>query len=451
MRRLATGANAVLVTGITVVIVVLLVDLAAAVGLTWDLSSSGAALEPETLALLDALDDAGEPVTLTAFSAQRRDEHAWYRDRAVQDLLRDLDEAARLLHTAFVDFDAERVTAEAMGVRGHGTVVVQGRGRRVDLAERELFPAGLSEAEVFLGEAEIRRAIRLVLSERPRNIYLLQGHGERRVDGIRGLLALLRGQGWQVRTLDLLRDTTGRHPPEVPGDVDVIAIIGPTSPFTPDEEEVLRSWMGGGGRMAFLVDPGGFVPGVVEDLGVNVLSGVVRDRVTLFPFEDRPLLSTRRHLVTEALVDGGQATVVARAAALEVSEEVDAAVLLETSPRGWLVGGEGAAMEGRGPLAVAVAVMRPGHTARLVAVGDVDWVTDPLLDEGPGNATLAVGVFRWLLGDEGASAPVSSPEALRRVAMSATQLGAVRALLVGVLPVTTLLIGLLVWVRRRRR
>jgi hypothetical protein len=462
LRRLATGANAALVTAITVAIVVLLVDLAGVVGPTWDLSRSGATLEPETLALLAGLDAAGEPVTLTAFSAQRRDERAWYRDRTVQDLLRDMDDAAALLQTVFVDFDAERVTARAMGVRGHGTVVVQGRGQRVDLAERELFPTGSSDMSVFSGEAEIRRAIRLVLSERPRIIHLLQGHGERRPDeegGIRGLMGVLRAQGWQVRTLDLLRDTGGRRSPEVPGDAEVIAIVGPTGPFTPEEEEVLRSWMGGGGRMAFFVDPGGFVPSVVEDLGVSVPLGAVRDRVVHFPFDDRPLLSTRRHPVTEPLVEGGQVAVVARAAAIEVSGEVESAVLLETSPHGWLERGEGAAVEGHGSLAVAAAVvvspphpaMRMGHTARLVAVGDVDWVTDTLLEEGPGNATLAVGVFRWLLDDLDGAAPVARPKSMRWVAMSAAQLGAVRALLVGILPAITLLAGLLVWVRRRRR
>ena len=83
----------------------------------------------------------------------------------------------------FVDFDRERLSAEALGVTEYGTVVVQRGEQRVDLADRELFRRvgkGADQRLEFLGEAAINRAFSQLMSDTRRVVYALVGHGAAR-------------------------------------------------------------------------------------------------------------------------------------------------------------------------------------------------------------------------------------------------------------------------------
>ncbi len=223
-RRLATGFDALFVTILVTAIVVVSIGLAGRHRWRLDLSSDAiATLSPDTRAALALLETRDVDLRITAFGAQRRDREAWIRDRTIRDLLRELEHASDHVQTRFVDFDRERLTAESFGVERYGTVVIEGRGDRVDLIEREVFrargPKGDRELE-FLGEAAISAAIRQVLSDRAHTVYLLSGHGEREIydrglGELKGLAQLIDDQGWTARTLDLLRTTTSTAGPVV--------------------------------------------------------------------------------------------------------------------------------------------------------------------------------------------------------------------------------------------
>ena len=135
-------------------------------------------------------------VNITAFSAQNRDDTALTRDRQMRDVLAEIDLRSPHIHTRFVGFDADPVSAEQLGVTRYGTVVVQAGDARVDLSERELFPVQRTATGIvrpFVGEVLLARALQQVTAKEPRVACFVTGHGERSpADASRGGAAAQR-------------------------------------------------------------------------------------------------------------------------------------------------------------------------------------------------------------------------------------------------------------------
>lgn len=473
-RRFATGANAVLVAVLVLVILGVLGELARRHPLRADLSADAlATLDPDTVAVLDLATTRGAAVTVTAFSAQAKDQEAWVRDRMMRDFLATLDRSAAPIETRFVDFDRDRLTAERLGVDRYGTVVVEARGDRVDLSDRDVFhargPKGKRDV-TFVGEGAISAAIRQVLSDRTETLYVLGGHGEREVydrglGELKELADRIDEQGFAVRGLDLLRDAEPGALPVIPPDAGALLILGLDVPLSGVEDEVLRAWLGRGGSVGLFLDPGDPVPAFLADVGITMGSGVVLDAVSYFPNLDRPLLRYGTHPITEVLVANDVPTVVSVAAPLTVEprDGVTAATLLRTSPQGWVERGDEqppsytSGVDGAGPATVGVALsvaaphpwMNADAGARLVVIGDVELLRDELLDEAPGNATFVTNVLRWLVRTDQGFARVGRPAHLRRLELGDAQLAVVRWLLIGAMPLMAALGGLgVAFVRR---
>jgi hypothetical protein len=471
LRRALTGANALLVAAFALVFLAAVSELASRFRWRLDLTEGrSATLLPETRAVLDRLADRGVEVDVTAFSAQKRNADAWSKDRMMRDLLRELELASPRVHTKFVDFDADRRTAEDLGVDRYGQVVLAGAGTRVDLTEREMFRSvgkGADRELSFSGEDAFGKGLGRLLDSKVRTIYALRGHGEhepydRGLGELRTLSSLAENQGWRVRPLDLLRDAAGEIP-TVPDDAAAVIALGPTAPVGSGEEAALRNYLVRGGSIGWWTDGGRPSPAFFDDLGLSVLSGVVYDPAHVYPFEDRPLLSYGRHAITAPVSAEGLATVVAAAAplAVEPREGVTASVLLTTGGQGWIERGTerpahfDAGVDGAGPVAVAYAleVRRPNPLGggRLVVVGDTDVLTDEILGDGPGNASFLVNTLRWLVSAEEKGSVVARPGSVRRIALSPGQITATRAVVLGIVPLLPLIAALGVRAARRAR
>lgn len=482
-RRLATGVNAALVAVLVVAAAALLWLSADRHRVRVDLSADQASvLLPETTTRLRLLDEAGVPVVVTAFSAQSGKREAIFKNRALRDLLDELDHASAAVETRFVDFDRERLTAEALGVTDYGTVVVQRGEQRVDLRDRDLFRRvgkGDDQRLEFLGEAAVGRAFAQLLSDTRRVIYALVGHGEldpesREPDGLSDLAEALAREHYALKRLDLVRDAAAREDgraPRVPEDAAAVMVARPRVALPPAEEDVLLAWLAGGGPLLLAVEPGGVTPGLLGRLGVAVPSGIVLDKLLLFPYPDRPVPRYKAHPITRDLSEALLVTVVSRVAPLQPAvparEGVRASTLLETTRDGWIERG-GAAPDGRarfdaevdgaGPVTMALALevgadsglVRRGQ-ARVVVLGDADALTNTLFAEGPGNPTFAVNAFRWLLGDDGRLSVVGRPTAVRRLTLTDEDRGRIQWMVLGLGPVLVVLAGGAVWASRRGR
>lgn len=480
-RRLAVGSNATFVTLLVVVmagVAYLLVDrFRVRVDLSADQQS---VLAADTRNKLRLLETSGEPVVITAFSAQRGKKESYFKDRQLQDLVEEIDYASPAVEGHFVDFDKERLTAEKLGVTEYGAVVIQRGAGRVDLKDRDLFRRvgkGDDRRLEFLGEAAINRGFSQLLSDTRKVVYALVGHGELDPDshepeGLADLAAALDQEHYDLKRLDLMRDRdAGGNPPRVPDDAAAVAVLRPRVPLTALEDDLLLAYLATGGAVLMAVEPGSPAPGLMGRLGVVVPEGIVLDKLLLFPYPDRPIPRYKNHAITQDLSEQSIVTVVSRAAPVQAAvpprEGVRSATLLETSRDGWidrggaLQGGSAvfeADVDAPGPAQMALALeigadsglVRKGR-ARAVVTGDADLFTNALLAEGPGNTSFAVNTFRWLVGDEGRLSVVGRPTTVRRLSLTQEDLGKLRWLVLGLGPVLAVMLGAGVWAARRGR
>ena len=358
-RRLAYGSNASLVTVMVLAVLAGVYVLSTLYRVQWDLTEEGRnTLHADTLAKVALLDVDGEPVKITAFTAQRGKEGSQFKNRELRDLLRALGEQSQVIDWQLVDFDRERLTAEKLGVTEYGHVVIQRGTDRVDLKAREVFRrVGKDRRFQFLGETAMARAFSQLHTPRRRVVYVLTGHGEaspedRSPSGLSDLAAALDGERYDMELLDLDgTDREGRSP-IVPDDAAVVLVPALKAPLSPQVEDVLLAYLGRGGGMWVATDVDSPVPALLSRVGVSVGEGVALDARFVFPFWDRPIPKVRTHPTTTGLQARKLRPVFARAAPLIVSDPmpdgVKASPILLTSRDGWVErGGE---LQGGAPI-----------------------------------------------------------------------------------------------------
>ncbi len=485
-RLLAYGSNATLVTIMVVGALVAVYGIADAYRARVDLSEGAQnTLQADTLQKLSLLDQDGERVVITAFTNQRGKEDSSFKDRAIADLLKEVDAHSSVVDWSIVDFDRERLTAEKLGVTEYGRVVVQRGKARVDLKDRELFRRvgkGDDRRVEFLGESALSRGFSQLMTPSRRAVYVLQGHGEldprgTGPDSLSELVSELDRERYDVETLDLIASTRDGELPSIPDDAAVVFVARPLRPLTPQEDDALAAWVGRGGALLVAVDVSTPVPDIVRRVGLRIPDGVALQPEMQVPYRDRPIPRYGRHPVTSDLLDGKLVTVVSHPAAVEkvepLPEGVAAETLLLTTRDGWLDrGGEvvgGAAVfessiDVKGPHDLAVSLtarpgtdlVRPGKSpSRIAVVGDADLFTDLMVGETPGNAVFGVNLIHWLAGDDrrlGVTVgTVGKATRTRRLALTEEDLAALRWISIGLMPIVVLAFGAATWFSRRGR
>jgi hypothetical protein len=482
-RRLSYGFNATLVTAMVVALVVVIYGVLDRHRVRWDLTEESAnQLQRDTLHKIELLDAAGEPVSITGFTHQAGKKETYFKNRELKDLLEELEYGSTSIQVRWIDFDRERLTAEALGVRDYGMVVVQRGQQRVDLRSRDLFRnrgKGADRELVFLGEAALNQAFSQLMTETRRVVYALQGHGEPNPestdpDGLSSLAELLEQEHYFLEPLDLVRDRDDpMQAPAVPDDASALLIARPRAPLAEPEHQALLEYLGRGGPLMLMLDVGQPVPEVLSRLGVSVQEGYVMDQLRVFPYDDRPVPVYRKHPITDDLLEERLVTVMAHVAPLTLHDPapqgVRASTLLRTSRQGWIDRGgaleRGAAVyepeiDIEGPVEMAFALdlgagqglvkagQRPG---RVVVVGDGDMVLNTLIADGPGNASFLVNAFRWLLGDDARLSVVGRPTTVRKLALTEADTAMIRWVALALMPLLIIMIGGAVWTSRRGR
>jgi len=483
-RSLAHGGNATLVTVLVIVLVGVLYGIVDRNRVRVDVSEGGTnELQDDTLKKLSGLDEEGERVEVTAFTFQEGKKDTYFKNRAMQDLLLELDYQSSAVETTWVDFDRERLTAENLGVREYGHMVIQRGDERVDVKARELFRnvgKGQDRRLEFLGEASFNRAASQLLSKRRRTIYVLRGHGERNPeepgpDGLSELSDLLDNENYELAVWDPYRDREADGIPVVPVDASALVVAAPKAMLTQGVDDAIVAFVAGGGALMVLVDPGTPLPGLFDRLGATVPEGIVADEQFIAPFKGRPVVQYARHSTVDELREQHMLTVLDHIAGIRLPEEppewLRVQEVMKTSRDGWidrggklLVGGGGVYepdIDLAGPVTFAWALeVQPGgesivnegkRVSRILLVGDSDFATNDLLAEGPGNATFAVNAFRWVVWDDARISLIGSPTAVRRLALTESDRNRILWMVLGLFPMLTVLVGAGVWASRRGR
>jgi ABC-type uncharacterized transport system involved in gliding motility auxiliary subunit len=403
----------------------------------------------------------------------------------VKGLLTEYQLACPRLRLEYVDYGVDPGRAARIKDQFHlaarasdDLVIFESQGRHKVVYENELADYDLSGAlrgepvrrSVFRGEPLFTSAIISVAEARPVRAYALEGHGEHDLNsedatsGYAEFYRLLREKNVAVTPLTLGTNL-------VPADCQLLLVAGPRYAIPPAELEGIRAYLRGGGRALMLLTnplrPNTRASGLetlLTEWQVRVGDDVVVDRaqskstaaevLLAGNFGDhpivRPLQRARLGLVTPRSVRR-------RAGAPKV-EGLKVDELMFTS-------GEGAALantrgsltsetNGVVPLAVAVdkgtlAGVSPDRgSTRIVVVGESLFLANTLIG-WEANRDFASLAVNWLVDRSHLLQVGPRPIHEYRVSLSPAQLHAVHWILLAVLPGSVMLVGILVWMRRR--
>jgi ABC-type uncharacterized transport system involved in gliding motility auxiliary subunit len=460
-----TRERATALTG-TVVFLALLVALnvlAARFPKTWDATESKVyTLSEKTVSVLDHLD---KPVELLAFASAGDRNHG-----GLDDLLSRFAARGREVTYRFVDPEKEPQEADRFGVTQPGVLAARcGTETAV----------GSGTASGAFSEGDVASLILKVTRPGGKRLYALTGHGEPEVSdletaqGLGAVAAALKDDNVEIRPLFLAAAES------VPDDAAAVLLVGPIKPLIPHELDALRSYLARGGRLFALINPG-TDPGigslladyrlVLDDdmivdqeeiafLGARLgLDPIVED----FPphpitkgFKQRIRLSQARSITIET--EGGLPGVVpqpvarTRESAWGESRYKDALATGRVAKDG---------EDKAGPLLIAASSSAkiasadagpsegPGREARIVLVGDSDWIVNGNLNAFF-NRELFVNALHWLTGSE--DLIVGPPKTLRASRLDMTTADQRNLFRFGVLllPEVLLIGGIVAWLRRK--
>ncbi|MGQ9658745.1 MAG: GldG family protein [Thermochromatium sp.] len=367
----------------------------------WDWTQSRVhQLTPESRLILKRL---RAPLRLTVFA-----DPASPLARQIGQFLERYLQHAPELELRYLDPHRFPEQARAAEVSLQGQLLLEYGGRRETLSE--------------ISERSISAAIARLTSPRHVWVAVIEGHGERAIDGGRDADLGQFGRalielGLIARPLDLA--ATGA----VPDNTRLLVLTQPRRPLVPGELESLIDFIDRGGQLLWLLDPGppsGLEP-LLGHLGLAVLPGQVVDpkaahlglgTTTLALIDNYPEHPLTAGLKAPALLPG------ALAFETKVAPGWMLATYLSSGAESWNETGaitgpltrDEVIGERLGPLPVVLALTRTlperASEQRLVVVGDGDFLSNAHIDR-QGNRALGLALVRWL--NEGDDLPELPP------------------------------------------
>ena len=366
-----------------------------------------------------------------------------------------------LLSLDLVDPDEQPEQARKYDITQYGTVVFESENRH-----RLVLPGEIMEK----AEHAFTSAILEVTGVVQKKVYFLTGRGESNINSTapNGYLAVREGlldDLYLIGTLNLM--TT----PSIPPDCAVLIFSGPQKPLASSEIEIIEQYLKTGGQMLILInpDPPQGIEQILSPWGIKLESGIVIDPSShVPPNKDTPLVPRERGPFFNL-----PATYFPGATVIIPEEEEDEKTakmlpLVWTSKESWLernfdpekesVFNEGVDLAG--PLALGVLLAAPptdeadggategGKLTRLVVIGDSDFASNEHFYNG-NNGDLFLNSVNWLAEETELITIRRKVLPFRRLLVGPEITNFIRISSIGLLPLIVLVMGGIIWWRRR--
>lgn len=321
------------------------------------------------------------------------------------------------------------------------------------------YTTGQVSESAFDGEGQLTSAINYVTSEETKKIYRTAGHGEGTFSS--SVSDLLTKNNLETEEINLSMN------PEIPGDCDLLFLYGPTSDLTDDEKTIISNYLSDGGKVYLILgDTTAETPNldaVMADYGLKKLDGYIADTQRCYQgnyYAIFPQLS-----LSGGLADGisNEMVLLLNSQGLEQtetdSETIVTTPFMKTSTDGYLVTEEN---QTQGQYIVGAVATNTVNTdgdedtdtetleARLTVLASGSLIDSNITDQLTtlDNLTLFVNSVTENFDDvDNVAIEAKSLGTERNTPLHA---GAFSLLVIFVIPAAILLIGFVLWWRRRK-
>ena len=395
-------------------------------------------------------------------------------DAVVHTSLKDLIDKYRKYHKSiqleFVNPDLDPVRAQQDGIEYSGQLLIK-------MGDK-------SEAVSSVDEQTMINVLQRLSREKARLVIFLEGHSEaspleEKSNGISKLATVLEKKGFLLQPHNILRTQS------IPENASFVVIAAPQKDYLEAEVKIISDYLNRGGNLLWLHEPGGLhgLDDIEQQLGLELQQGTLLDANQAL----QEMLGIK-HPAAIAVIDYGQSeltkdlsahTLFPFATSINKDQEIKDSKwkyqpILSTLITSWLESGD---IQGNvkfdddadkpGPLDIGMVLTRdiPESNAtennsgdkpakknteqRVVVLGDSDFMQNSYIGQGS-NLDFASNVFNWLSTDDDLLSIKSSIAPGN--SLSLTNAGRVAlASLWLLLPIVLLVVGVLRWMRRRKR
>jgi ABC-type uncharacterized transport system involved in gliding motility auxiliary subunit len=407
--------------------------------------NAGNSLDPGSVEVLAQLNS---PVTVTVYATEQ-DARLGDLRKIIRDFLSLYQRYKPDIQLVFIDPEKEPEKARAAQIRFNGEMVIEYAGR--------------SEHLTKINEQIVTSTLLRLAHTRDQTVMYLDGHGERKLDGIAnfdlGSLfgAKLKQNGFHLSSLNLALAQ------EVPNNVSVLVITQPQLDLMPGEVDKLLRYVDRGGNLLWLVDaePLHGLERLAEKLDLLLPPGIVVDPAATemkAPATWSLGATYPPHAITH---DFNLTTAFPSARPLLWNENPDwqHTVLVEAAARGWVsrkVPKKDLPVFDKlhdtpGPVVIAMALQRNinSREQRIVVVGNGAFLSNSFAGNG-GNVDLGMNMVNWLAGEEHLITQQLRPVKDSKLELSATQLRFISIGFLFGLPLLLAGAGIFIWWKRRR-
>ncbi|MFB3904251.1 MAG: GldG family protein [Acidobacteriota bacterium] len=380
-----------------------------------------------------------------------------------QSLMKEYRYVSSKVETRVVDPQKDPGSVQQYNVQRNGQVVLV-NGPKIETIDQA-------------DEEKLTNAIIKITRKGEKTVYFLTGHGEKGISdtGPRGFSAVkdaVTKQNYVVKEYNLAQEN------KVPDDATVLVAAGPKIDFFPNEVDLLKKYMEGGGKFLLLVDPDSEfkMPDFLATYGVSLTGKTVIDasgvgQVFGLGFTVPLVASYGEHPITKELNNVMSFFPMAEnIKQVSSSGGYQTSRLFSTSSRSWaeamLESGKvpefDEKQDERGPLDLGVAASKSvsstgtadnagkqqSKESRMVIIGDSDFASNGYA-RGAANLDVMLNSVSWLAEDADLIAVRPKEPENRMVNLSFQQSKLIFWGTVILLPLATLFAGIGVWWRRR--
>lgn len=342
----------------------------------------------------------------------------------IQNLLESYVEKNKHLKLKLVDPIQNRAMAIDYDIKENGSVVFESENGKITISPRKVIEQNPEDNSlIYKGEEIFTRSIKNLILSKPKNVYILQGHGEINIYdksyyGFSRLLEFLIQENIKVRELNLLRV------PEIPGDCNLIIIGNPRKTFSIEELDKLANYMENGGNILLLLEyeTDYIINDILRQAGCFYIENLVVEDQDYLPQLGRTTIIPEiiKHEITLSLINGRKIVFMPTAVGIltlpenerERGYSYEISPLLSTSKGAWGEVSKAEVLSNvarkdkkdlNGPLNLAYFVKRVNIKnsleSRIGIVGDTDFINNLNIDRYS-NFEFFINLVNYLLKRE---------------------------------------------------
>ena len=436
--------KSIALTAVLLVAAIALYQLAARHAQQWDLTQSASnSLDSVSVEVLNQLPGTIKlTVYVTGQDAKLGDVH-----KIIRDFVALYQRYKPDIQLTFVDPVKQPEETRRESIQVNGEMVVKYGAR--------------SEHITMLNEQALTSALLSLAHSRNQLLMYLDGHGERKLEGIANhdlgeFGKKLQSNGFRLSPLNL---TLAQ---DVPENASLLIITQPQINLLPGEVDKLLRYIARGGNLLWLLDaePLRGLERLSEKLGLLLTPGIVIDPAAV-EMRAAPTWALAAGYPPHAITQNFNLITVfpfARALDWEENQEWLHTIIVEAAPRGWVSRNTTQSKprfdknhDVPGPATIALALQRDinDREQRIVIVGSGSFLANAYSGNG-GNMDLGVNIINWLSNEE--NLITLQPRAVKdsAITLSKQRLTIISNGLLFALPLLLVLVGGGLWWRRRR-